>query len=153
MGHCPTREQLQQLLAEQLSEALREAIETHVEACGACQETLARLNEEGGQIDPRLLGGSPAVPLPASEADFVRHLGENPSGPADPASAPTDRPGPAPIAFPGPPTDKGPLGQLDRFAIRKELASISTETYSTNEMPPSSRPQLRFSRHQLQIEL
>jgi serine/threonine protein kinase len=124
MSRCPSREELQQMLAEQLEEALRQAIETHVEACAACQATLARLSEDNGELDA-LLGGSAPTSLPASDGDFVRHLHENPPRGAERASAPPDGTEPPPIAFPGPPSEKGPLGQLGGFAIRKELSAGS----------------------------
>jgi WD40 repeat protein len=43
MNACPVPEQLRQLLAEELSDAEREQIESHVESCAACKELLAKL--------------------------------------------------------------------------------------------------------------
>jgi WD40 repeat protein len=124
MSPCPSSEELLLLLADQLSAARREALEAHVETCAACQETLARLSDaEEGQTPP--FPASSSTPLPASELDFVQHLREHPPSTAEGASRPTDEGGQEPIRFPGRPTEKGPLGQLDGFAIRKELGSGS----------------------------
>src|SRR6266545_4822958 len=43
MTPCPGQEQLERLLAEQLAEAERGAVEGHVEGCAACQVALGRL--------------------------------------------------------------------------------------------------------------
>ena len=40
MTHCPPAEQLDRLLAEELGEAERRAVETHVEGCAECQARL-----------------------------------------------------------------------------------------------------------------
>jgi WD40 repeat protein len=115
---CPSRDQLRQLLVDQLSAVERTALEAHVEGCAACQESLARLSDETGT------GASPLPPplsVPESEAGFVRRLGELPPHGADTGSTAGEGEGPAPITFPDPPTDKGPLGRLDNLHMRKEL--------------------------------
>jgi tetratricopeptide (TPR) repeat protein len=82
---CPSREQLQQLLAEQLTEDVRVLIEDHVEACTACAEILARVSDETETIDWQNLSRRRAVPAADSDAAIARHLKENPperTGPA-----------------------------------------------------------------------
>jgi WD40 repeat protein len=119
MRPCPSHEEFQQLLAEQLSPPAREAIEGHVEACAACQEVLARLTEQAGRNDWRHLLRCPSPSVSESDADIARYLKENPPG--DTEMGPEEGTGPEAITFPGPPSTRGPLGQLDSFAIRKEL--------------------------------
>jgi WD40 repeat protein len=119
MRPCPSHEELQQLLAEQLRPPAREAIEEHLEACASCQEVLARLTEQAGTNDWRHLLRCPPPSVSESDADVARHLKENPPG--DTELGPEEGTGPEAITFPGPPTTKGPLGQLDSLAIRKEL--------------------------------
>jgi WD40 repeat protein len=46
MNHCPSAQQLEQLLAEQLSEPDKAQVERHVEHCAACQQLLERLAED-----------------------------------------------------------------------------------------------------------
>jgi WD40 repeat protein len=122
MSACPSCEQLQQLLDEQLSEPERETLETHVETCTACQETLARLGAEGPGIDCRVLRRWRPEPVPVGDTDLARRLEDNP--PCQSGSTFVGKEGaePTPIAFPGPPTDQGPLGRLGSFAIFKELS-------------------------------
>jgi WD40 repeat protein len=119
MHPCPSHEELQQLLAEQLRPPAREAIEEHVEACASCQEVLVRLTEQVGTNDWRQLLRCPSPSASESDADIARYLKENPPG--DTEMGPEEGTGPEAIAFPGAPSTKGPLGQLDSFAIRKEL--------------------------------
>jgi WD40 repeat protein len=116
MKCCPSPDRLRQLLADQLGGAERASLEAHIEGCLACQESLATLTDEGGAATPPL----PApVAAPESDAGFVRRLGEQPPPCQEAASAPEEPP--EPIAFPEPPTDKGPLGRLDGLHMRKEL--------------------------------
>ncbi len=65
MRCCPGREQLQQLLADQLSVALRQELEAHIEACAVCQDTLARLSDEGREFET-LPRDPPPLPVPES---------------------------------------------------------------------------------------
>src|SRR6516225_812805 len=123
MNCCPSRQQLQQLLEDRLEEALRETIETHVEACAACQVALGNLSDDDVKVDVQRLREAGPESMPDSERDWVRQLEESPLVPAEPASPPTwADDGPA-IQFPGPPTDKGPLGRLASFHIRKQLGA------------------------------
>ena len=125
MSHCPSSEELRQLLADELSAARREAVEAHVETCSACQETLARLSDAcEEQQTPRSPAPS-STPLPASEADFIQHLKEHPPDPTEETSRPADESRQGPIQLPGRPDEKGPSGQLDGFAIGKELGAGS----------------------------
>jgi serine/threonine-protein kinase len=50
MDPCPRHEQLDRLLAEQLADAQRGAVEAHVEVCPACQQALAALAGPGGGL-------------------------------------------------------------------------------------------------------
>jgi hypothetical protein len=125
MSHCPSSQELQMLLAEQLRPARREAVEVHVETCTDCQESLARLCETAeGVLLPWFSALSP-TPLVASEIAFVERLMENPPDPWKAAGDPAEERVQEPIRFPGRPTKKGPLGQLDGFAICKELGAGS----------------------------
>ena len=60
---CPSVEDLERLLAEQLSDPECEAVALHVEGCAGCREALARLTESASH-DPlspgRLAGTHPA---------------------------------------------------------------------------------------------
>jgi WD40 repeat protein len=119
MSTCPNDDQLRQLLAEAVAAADREALVSHVETCPACQQLLERLSEDN-EIDWDLLRGAPPAALPEADAAVVRRFEETPPS-GEPATLSDLGAAPEPISFPGPPTDKGPLGQLDGLHIRREL--------------------------------
>ena len=118
MNSCPSREQLRQLLAEQLGDGDRAALESHLEGCVACQESMASLSDETGMGAPPL---PPVLPVLESDAGFVRRLGAQPPPGDDIGSTTAKADEEAPIPFPRPPTLKGSLGQLDDLHMRKEL--------------------------------
>src|SRR5437763_16794262 len=64
MTVCAGHEQLELLLAEQLAEPERGAVEAHVEGCAACQQALGRM--AGGPVgrsgEPPPVGGRPPRP-------------------------------------------------------------------------------------------
>jgi WD40 repeat protein/predicted Ser/Thr protein kinase len=95
---------------------------SHVEACVLCQTTLANLSEEVPGIDGRLLRADRPALLSASVVNLVRKLRDQVPAPSETRPAPPEDTASA-IRFPGPPTPKGPLGQLDTFHIRHELGS------------------------------
>src|SRR5438045_2743720 len=107
MNRCPSRKQLQQFLAEQLGEGLRQELEAHVEGCAACQDTLGRLSDESTEGKLLLLDPAP-LPVPESAAALVRRLREKPPSTEDAPFASQEAIEPSPIAFPGPPTARGP---------------------------------------------
>jgi WD40 repeat protein len=120
MSRCPSDDQLRQLLAEALPAADREALVTHVETCPACQQVLARLSNDSAGIDWDLLHAPFAAALPEADAAVVRRFEETPPS-GNPATLAARGAEPEPISFPGPPTSKGPLGQLDGLHICREL--------------------------------
>jgi tetratricopeptide (TPR) repeat protein/tRNA A-37 threonylcarbamoyl transferase component Bud32 len=118
-------EQFQRLLAEQLSASERQALEAHVDLCVECQQTLARLLDETPDdvldVDWRLLRRGSSESTLLVTADFLRRLEERlQTGIPRASDAPEERL-PCPIHFPGPPTDRGPLGQLESYHIVAEL--------------------------------
>jgi WD40 repeat protein len=108
MNPCPETDRLRRLLAEELPPAEAQALETHVEACAACQRALAEL------------AGSPAEPPPPRpplDAAFLRRLegvrtGQPPAGAL--TATPPGGAGPAPAE--GRPVVPGyeVLGELGR---------------------------------------
>src|SRR5262249_54514650 len=98
MGRCPSAEQLQQLLADQLRRGEQEALVVHVETCGQCQGVLQRL------ADTAVVGGRHSVQPGASrarfepKAEFLQRVKQ--SGPALGSSAPGQRQGPEPPTTP-----------------------------------------------------
>src|SRR5262249_28874366 len=117
MSPCPSEEQFRRFLDKQLADDQSAAVEAHVETCPACQGALARLSATVPGIDWRLLRAPGPGPVPQSDIDLVRRLEQPPPGEAGPEPVG----GSGPIAFPDPPTDKGPLGRLDGLHMRKEL--------------------------------
>jgi WD40 repeat protein len=90
MSRCPSLEQLEQLLEEQLDDAEQRAVSQHIGNCDLCQETLEHLTEGGA--DEALLS-SLRVPIPAeisgsaasAATSFLAHLkharpGRSPAG-------------------------------------------------------------------------
>src|SRR5262245_6841237 len=79
MNHCPSAEQLRQLLADALPVSDAAAVEAHAADCFACQQTLERL--AAGESAPRLGHPDPASPLPSVESPdetFLRRLEAEP---------------------------------------------------------------------------
>jgi tetratricopeptide (TPR) repeat protein len=107
---CPSVEDLERLLAEQLSDPECEAVARHVEGCAGCREALARLTEGAGDDPwpPGPLAGSP----PAFLEEFAR---SPPPGLGAPGPA-TDTPG-GPGATPPP----GVRPQVPGYEILEEL--------------------------------
>jgi eukaryotic-like serine/threonine-protein kinase len=113
---CPGQELLERLLAEQLTEAERCAVEAHVETCAGCQEALARLAGAplpcGGGLARHELSTGPLrrlqEALPGPLANFGR------IGRLSPAATPTEGGGaPAAEGWPQPPGYEV-LGELGR---------------------------------------
>jgi tetratricopeptide (TPR) repeat protein len=125
MNPCPSPEQFRQLLAEQVGEAERQALEAHAESCERCQKALVSLTDVSlrtGRLEPQAPSREPSADLPP---DVLRRLLALPPAetPAEAATA-TDS-GPAVIRFPGAPSAEGPLGQLDSFQILERLGQGS----------------------------
>jgi WD40 repeat protein len=126
MNRCIPPEQFHRLLAEQLSPAERRVLDAHVDACGRCQEALARLLEESTpeaqettEVYWQLLRCGRSTATTEFPDHFRRRLKEglaaasaSASGQANPA---------ADILFPSPPTPLGPLGRLESYHIVAEL--------------------------------
>ena len=115
MNLCPFQDQLLHLLAEELPLAERSVLETHVEQCTLCQQTLERLTEDSlvqtvskdhsaGQ--PALLhlcGGSPEQ-MPSSSN----------GAPAEPSAAATDE---DLLGLLSPSSEPGSLGRLGDYEV------------------------------------
>ena len=84
MSRCPATELLQQLLADQLAGPQADALETHVEACPACQQALEQLTGSTG--DRR--GEASAAQEEAGTAFLRRLEREYPAARAGPNGAP-----------------------------------------------------------------
>jgi serine/threonine protein kinase/tetratricopeptide (TPR) repeat protein len=75
---CPPDEELERLLAEQMGDAERQALEVHLTGCAACQRRLEQLNRGGVTLPPWPASrerGRQDTPLPAgvreTAADFL----------------------------------------------------------------------------------
>jgi formylglycine-generating enzyme required for sulfatase activity len=115
VNRCPSREQLQELLAENLSEDARVLIEDHVEVCAACAEVLAGLSDSTD--DWQHLRRCRRVPVSDADAAITQYLKDNPPEKMAPAREGSMEA----IGFPGPCTEKGPLGRLDCYHVRRVL--------------------------------
>jgi hypothetical protein len=100
MNPCPSIEQLRNLLAEQVDDAEREWMESHIESCAACRE---RLEELSGTL---VLKGMLPERHPESwsqhdpGSDFLERLRETPAPLAAQVGAADTLPdgGPTPVA-------------------------------------------------------
>jgi serine/threonine protein kinase len=79
MNGCPSSQQLEQLLEDQLSEAEQGVIATHVSACASCQAQLEKLTATlgAGLRTPRHQGAESETPKPA----FLHQLKRTPPSP------------------------------------------------------------------------
>jgi serine/threonine protein kinase len=75
MTRCPSSEQLQQLLADRLTGPEAEGVETHVEACAACQQALEQLTGRANAPSARAAAESGAA---GAGAEFLRRLEHQP---------------------------------------------------------------------------
>jgi serine/threonine protein kinase len=100
MMRCPLPEQLRDWLTDRLTSAEAEAIDTHVQTCAACQQTLEQLTRETDSAQD----GSPA-PGTNSGADFLRRLEQAvPSGPV-----------------PRPPTPESPSALIGPYKLLEQI--------------------------------
>jgi hypothetical protein len=125
-----TLEQFQRLLAEQLSASERQVLEAHVDTCVECQETLAGLIDDGtdqaGDINLQLLQRSKPESTPEVLADFLRRFQERPQTSVPGASETPAARMPCTLHFPGPPSERGPLGRLESYHVVAELGQGAT---------------------------
>lgn len=124
MSPCPSRDQVEQLLAGEMTEQEACSLEAHIHGCKACQELIARLTEEP-QTDAwrRLLRGGDAAHLTDAGKRFLEMLKDSPP-PGGPSSE--DHGKASTLSFPGPPTPEGPLGQLGSYHVVRELGAGGT---------------------------
>jgi WD40 repeat protein len=74
MNACPVPEQFRQLLAEELSDAEREQIESHVGSCAACQELLAKLRGNFALEEQQTRARGQSWSQRETESSFLRRL-------------------------------------------------------------------------------
>src|SRR5262245_27046398 len=75
LGRCPPADDLERLLAEELSAPARETVELHIEQCTTCQDRLERLSSEPARsVETR----ATAVAGPEPRAEFLRKLRDTP---------------------------------------------------------------------------
>jgi hypothetical protein len=131
MSSCPTEEQLRQLLEGESVARLRESVETHVEACPACQEIVARLSAAEDGLDLRYLRGpGPRLELEC-DSQLVHRLEEIPL--VERAPPLTEGTQASLIEFPGPPTVgaicKNPLSAAKRAVTNRRHSLWQREAW------------------------
>src|SRR5262245_45414199 len=106
MNSC-TPGQFQRLVAEQLSEAERETLETHLATCVPCQQALEHVFDEsqGGSANdwPIQLARQLAAPAEPLEP-FLQELRDKPPPSEERTTEPADDGETTEIRFPDPPT-------------------------------------------------
>jgi serine/threonine protein kinase/N-acetylneuraminic acid mutarotase len=119
MNQCPSYDQLRQLLTDELNLVDQKKVEVHIEECETCQDVLPTLvaDPEIEQWRALLESGS------AEDEQCTALLQRLAVLTRLPGSAGEKVLETAPIRWPGPPTERGPLGRLDSFQILKELGS------------------------------
>src|SRR5262249_13215414 len=121
---CLTPAQFQGLLSQQLSERQRKALDVHIDTCPGCQETLARLLDDGEAEDLgpdwRRLCRADGETTPRSLEGFLCHLKDQLRPSRMTAAGPRNEATPCDIRFPEPPTPVGPLGRLESYHIVAE---------------------------------
>ena len=83
MKPCPSAQELEQLLDEELEDAQQEALAKHVGSCPSCQTTLERLTEVADSLPSVARSGGNdhgkgEAEIPDSQAAFLAHLKELP---------------------------------------------------------------------------
>jgi tRNA A-37 threonylcarbamoyl transferase component Bud32/regulator of protease activity HflC (stomatin/prohibitin superfamily) len=124
MDACPSRDQLERLLAEQLPDSDRRWLDGHLATCANCRAELDRLTTDvAGQSVERMTERRGSDATDPALAALLRRMRD--AGP--PAVrlhvARSVRPPEAPLRFPGPPGADAPLGQLGVYQIRERLGS------------------------------
>jgi hypothetical protein len=74
MSPCPSPERLRRLLAEELDDAERDPLESHVEGCAACQEALEELSRALVHEGERTQGGERSRSRHEPGSAFLRRL-------------------------------------------------------------------------------
>jgi serine/threonine protein kinase len=100
-------------MEELLGAADHTEIEAHVETCSDCQQTLQALAGDSSLADA-------PVPAPMVCPDLLDRLKRQTPTPRAAMGAEL-----GPVVFPGPPTTRGPLGQLDTYHVAEQLGSGS----------------------------
>ena len=113
---CPSESQLQEFLGEALPEVTKAKFAEHIDGCPSCQKALTRFLEAAGDYHD-----AAASSTVAATTAFLQNLKDRPPPLKSDGPAAT----PAPVRFPGPPTEAGPLGQLENYHIRELLGSGS----------------------------
>jgi serine/threonine protein kinase len=110
MNHCPSRDELDRFLAEELAAGDRAALETHVEQCTRCQEALGQLttNLGSGRRGP---ARQVLLPLPDQDAQPTPVAGRDETG-----AFPVQRSPELPCVL-APSTEPGSLGRLGDYEI------------------------------------
>jgi WD40 repeat protein len=116
MKRCPSENDLQGLLADRLPVDQRTSVEGHIEACPTCQRQLEALTQAVGLK----LAPPPGPPCQGGEAFLERLQSEYPDTLFKGEAA-----GNGTLHFPGPATERAPLGQVGDFEILEELGSGS----------------------------
>jgi serine/threonine-protein kinase len=129
---CPDADMLRRLLADQLSLPETNAVETHVQACDACQQALERLTAGADQTAASRLD---------TGADFLRRLEANPPTANAPASPPTlhqgNEPRPIHLARAGRPAQTEDIAALlrRRMLFLSALSLVVVGVYAATFLP------------------
>src|SRR5207253_4252403 len=78
MSRCPSQEQLEELLAERLTDSMRESLETHIESCPACQQLLELLTCDVVAERAPPFSNAHSQPGSKSKADFLQKVRQTP---------------------------------------------------------------------------
>ena len=115
MTLCPSENELQGLLTDQLPDDVRTGVEEHIESCPECQrhlDALTQAKELKLATSPCAVASGPAF-LQRLQAEYPATLLER-----EPKVNGT-------LHFPGPANERAPLGQVGDFDILEELGSGS----------------------------
>lgn len=121
MDLCPSRNQLRQLLAEELNPAELKIIEAHIEACETCQDVLPTLVADPEMDRWRALLNADAKEENEQRRNLLQRLDLLTRLPCKQGTDGESVSDAEPIRFPGQSTERGPLGRLEPFEIQKEL--------------------------------
>lgn len=118
---CPSIDELERLLAEDLRGPDRDAAETHIEHCTRCQEELARLSDTDFPAITSQRGVA-AESVPEPKAGFLLRLQQLPHSTLLAPNLPSDEKKPSMATRPAP-MARFPGGRIGRYEIIEKLAS------------------------------